>query len=66
MFRKEDILDLKTGTDEFVSSSEASVQEKGICYDQKWTQNNYRMSYMLLFGSKEAAVEELRRNCDEL
>ena len=62
----ENILDLKTGTDEFVSSNEASVQEKGICYDKKWMQNNYRRSYTLLFGSEEAVVEELRRNCDEL
>ena len=36
-FKKENILDLKTGTDEFVSSNEASVQGKGICSCQKWT-----------------------------
>ena len=30
-FRKENILDLKTSTDEFVSSNEVFLQAKGIC-----------------------------------
>ena len=47
---------------EFVSYNEASVQEKGIYWCQKWTQNNYRMSYVFLFGSEEAAEEELQED----
>ena len=49
-----------------MSYNEAVVQKKGIYWYKKWTQNNYRTSYVFLFGSEEAAEEELRRNSDEL
>ena len=45
-----------------MSYNEASVQKKGIDWYKKWTQNNYRTSYVFLFGSEEAAEEELQED----
>ena len=62
MVQKREInLDLKTSTEEFVSSKEAFGQEKGICYHLKWMQNNYRIGFILLLDQRRVRW----RNCKE-